>query len=446
MATEREGGAQDAGRKILVVEDADELRRAYERALTTEGFDVKAVALAEDALEIVRAWRPDLVITDLFMPGMGGLELITRLRRELAPPVPPIIAISGFSDSRGAALSVGASRFETKPLTSAELLQLVEDTFARARSPHLRPTSVLRERRAATRAIGEATLTKYLTEDPGFLDRVRSMTHVIARFFGHSSVLVFILQAGKLRLIASSSAAFPLDTDAADVLPIMNDVVESEANLVVTDGVSQWFARQPGMADARFLVAVPFVVAHASVGALGLIDRMPHAFSGAAVGILEDLTRRSAGAMQGAPRIVDGSGLFERAAFGALFHASVTMARESGHAIGFAMFEVSEVPSDGSLGDVLTSLPAPSLMIGALDRHHLAAFVVADSSESVRERLKLVRRRIGSRLTVKHCVELTYDDPVPKMEPSAFVARGEELLVSAQAEGHAYLAVDARRR
>jgi hypothetical protein len=341
---------------------------------------------------------------------------------------------------------VGATRFEAKPLTAVELLQLVEDTFARGRSPRLRPSSVLRERRAATRAIGEATLAKYLTEDTGFLDRVRRMATVIARFFGHSSVLAFLLQSGKLRLIASSNAAFPLDAEAADVLPILNDVVESEGNLVVTDGVSQWFARQPGMTDARFLVAVPYIVEHAAVGALCLIDRMPHAFSAAAVGILEDLTRRSAGAMLGAPRIVDGSGLFERSAFGSIFHASVTMAQESGHAIGFVMFEVSEVPDDGSLGDVLTSLPAPSLMIGALDRRHIGAFAVADSSESVRDRLKLVRRRIGAQLSVKHYVELTYDDPVPRMEPSAFIARGQELLASAHAEGHAYLAVDARRR
>jgi CheY-like chemotaxis protein len=447
MAGELGGASRGArGRRILVVEDADELRKAYETALRSEGFDVRAVALAEVALEIVRTWRPDLVITDLFMPGMDGFDLITRLRSDLAPPVPPIVAISGFPDAKAEALSRGATRFELKPLTVVELLQLVDEAFAHARASRSRPARVLSERRAATRAIGEATLAKFLTEEPGFFDRVRGMTRMVGRFFGHSTVLVFFLQAGKLRLVASSSPAFQQDSEAADVLPIMNDVVESEGKLIVTDGASRWFSEQTGLADVRFLVAVPFVLEHAAVGALSLIDKVPHEFSSAAVGILEDITRRSAGAMKGGPRIADGSGLLEQAAFGALLHASATIAQESGHALGYAMFEVAEVPDDGSLDDMLMSLPAANLMIGVLDRHHLAAFAVADSGETVRERLKLVRRQIGSRLTVKHCVELTYDDPAPIMEPSAFEARCRELLASAVAEAHAYLAIDARRR
>jgi len=115
-----------AGRTILVVDDSDDLRELYETALRYEGYEVKTASSAEEALKIVRAWRPSLVITDLFMPGIGGLELITRLRSDFAPPIPPIIVFSGVSEAKDEALKRGAARFETKPVGPEELLRIVE--------------------------------------------------------------------------------------------------------------------------------------------------------------------------------------------------------------------------------------------------------------------------------------------------------------------------------
>src|SRR6516165_1084248 len=111
-----------AGHTILVVDDSDDLRELYETLLRYEGYEVKTASSAEEALRIVRTWRPSLVITDLFMPGIGGLELITRLRSDFAPPVPPIIVFSGVSEAKDEALKRGAARFETKPVGPEELL------------------------------------------------------------------------------------------------------------------------------------------------------------------------------------------------------------------------------------------------------------------------------------------------------------------------------------
>lgn len=220
------------GRKILIVDDADELRKLYELALKNEGYEVKTAALAEGALEILHTWRPDLVLTDLFMPGMGGFELITRLRSDLAPPVPPIIVISGFPDAAAEALKRGALRFETKPVSLGELVHIVEDVFAAERTPRLRPPDLVRERRDATRAIGEATLTRYLTEDPDVFVRIGAVAKALARFFGHSSMLVFVLREGKLKLMASSNLTRPLEAEATEILPLVNDVVETAGSLV----------------------------------------------------------------------------------------------------------------------------------------------------------------------------------------------------------------------
>src|SRR5689334_18323413 len=93
-----------AGRTILVVDDSDDLCELYETVLRSEGYEVKTASSAEEALRIVRAWRASLVITDVFMPGIGGLELITCLRSEFAPPIPPIIVFSGVPDAKDEAL------------------------------------------------------------------------------------------------------------------------------------------------------------------------------------------------------------------------------------------------------------------------------------------------------------------------------------------------------
>ena len=146
---------------ILVVDDSDDLRQLYEIFLSHNGYEVKTASSAEEALSIVRDWRPNLIITDVFMPGIGGLELITRLRSDFAPPIPPIIVFSGVSDVRDEALKRGAARFETKPVGPEELLRIVEHAFIPEKA-WVRPPNAVSDRRIATRAIGEATLSKFI--------------------------------------------------------------------------------------------------------------------------------------------------------------------------------------------------------------------------------------------------------------------------------------------
>ena len=444
---DRQMGSQSgtAGRTILVVDDCDDLRELYETLLRYEGYEVKTASSAEEALRIVRAWRPSLIITDLFMPGIGGLELITCLRRDFAPPIPPIVVFSGVSEAKDEALKRGAARFETKPVGPEELRRIVEHAFVPERV-WVRPPNAVSERRVATRAIGEATLSKFIIETPGFFDKLGRDTRILARFFGQFSVLIFLLRKGTLRLAASSDPAFPLDADATEILPLVNDVVESEGKLVITGGISQSFLQEQALSDFRFLVAVPYSLDRAVVGALCLVDRMQHDFSTAAIGILEYMTSCGAAILRGYAKPFDDSGLLDPGAFGVVLQASIISALDAGHALGFTMLEVTEVPRDRSLTELMTNLPAPSMMIGMLDQQHVAAFAVAESIGLVKERLALTRCSLESRLTVSHTVELTYEDPVPRFELDVFVARSRELLARAYAETRSFLAIDARRR
>jgi CheY-like chemotaxis protein len=444
---DRQMGSQSGttGRTILVVDDSDDLRELYQTLLRHEGYEVTTASSAEEALKIVRTWRPSLVITDIFMPGIGGLELITRLRSDLAPPIPPIVAFSGVSEAKHEALKRGAVRFETKPVGPGELLRIVEHVFVPERA-WVRPPNAVSERRVATRAIGEATLYKFIIETPDLFDKLGLTTRILARFFGQFSVLVFLLREGKLRLAASSDPHFPLDADATDILPLVNDVVESEGKLVITGSVSQCFLQKEALGDLRFLVAVPYLLDRAVVGALCLVDKIQHDFSAAALGILEYMTNRGAAIVRGYAKAFDDSGLLDPGAFGAVLQASVVSALDAGYALGFTMLEATEVPREWSLSELMTNLPAPSMTIGALDQHHVAAFAVAASVGLVKERLALTRSLLESRLTVNHSVELTYEDPVPRFELDVFVARSGELLARAYAETRSFLAIDARRR
>ena len=353
---------------------------------------------------------------------------------------------AGVPDAAAEALKRGALRFETKPVSLDELVHIVEDAFAAERTPRLRPPDLVRERRDATRAIGEATLARYLTEDPGVFVRIGTVANALARFFGHSSRLVIVLRVGKLKLMASSNLTHPLEADATEILPLVHDVVETAGSLVVTNGSSRWLGPLGGSLGVHFLVAVPLVLDRAVIGAFCLVDKTPHDFGSAALGILEYMARRGAAVVRGGTRPLDDSGLLERAAFAAVLQGSVLYAQDAGHALGFAMLEVAEVPRDGSLTALFVNLPAPSLMIGVLDRHHVAAFAVAESVELVKERLAHTRCLLESRLTVNHAVELTYEDPVPRFELDVFVARSRELLARAYAETRSFLAIDARRR
>jgi CheY-like chemotaxis protein len=121
--------------KILVIDDDPAMRRATSRALEAAGHVVALHANGRGAVREIEKNPPDLLITDIFMPEMEGLETIreARLRR----PTLPIIAMSGFTfeerDYLGIAEKFGAVASLKKPFRPAELIGLVNDLLAARR-------------------------------------------------------------------------------------------------------------------------------------------------------------------------------------------------------------------------------------------------------------------------------------------------------------------------
>ena len=116
--------------KILIIDDEEMVRDVLRQTLEREGYQVEAAADGERGLDLFQSWRPDLVITDILMPGKEGLETIRELRA--ADPDVQIIAISGGGD-RGdlnflrAASMFGAVRTLSKPISRDDLLPMVRD-------------------------------------------------------------------------------------------------------------------------------------------------------------------------------------------------------------------------------------------------------------------------------------------------------------------------------
>jgi two-component system KDP operon response regulator KdpE len=110
-----------SGARVLVVEDEPRIIRSIRLTLSAHGYDVVSAPTGEAALEELHRRPPDVILLDLMLPGIGGLEVCRRVRER--SPV-PIIVLSALGDEqvKVQALDLGADDYVTKPIGAAELL------------------------------------------------------------------------------------------------------------------------------------------------------------------------------------------------------------------------------------------------------------------------------------------------------------------------------------
>jgi two-component system KDP operon response regulator KdpE len=117
---------------IMVVDDESQITRVLRTALSTHGYDIRVANDGETALEIMKDWAPDLVITDLAMPNMDGLELCRRIRTVSEVPI-IVLSVRGEERTKVKALDAGADDYVTKPFGMEELLARVRANLRRRR-------------------------------------------------------------------------------------------------------------------------------------------------------------------------------------------------------------------------------------------------------------------------------------------------------------------------
>jgi DNA-binding response OmpR family regulator len=124
----------DAPQRILVVDDDATIAEVVERYLRREGYDVETVGDGRVALDRALADPPDLVVLDLMLPGMDGLDVCRRLRA-LAPVPVIMLTARGEESDRVVGLELGADDYVAKPFSPKELVARVRAVLRRATSP-----------------------------------------------------------------------------------------------------------------------------------------------------------------------------------------------------------------------------------------------------------------------------------------------------------------------
>src|SRR2546423_2301539 len=113
-----------SGARILVVDDEIEILRALQRSLTAHGFDVFTASTGEEALESITHYRPDLMLLDLGLPGMSGLEVCKQVRAQSNLPI-IVLSVKDAERDKVLALDLGADDYVSKPFGINEVLARV---------------------------------------------------------------------------------------------------------------------------------------------------------------------------------------------------------------------------------------------------------------------------------------------------------------------------------
>ena len=119
--------------RILVVDDERVVTEVVERYLTLEDFEVSLASDGHQALQTARDWHPDLVVLDLMLPGMDGLEVCRNIRKESHMPIIMLTA-KGDETDRIVGLELGADDYVVKPFSPRELVARIKTVLRRSQS------------------------------------------------------------------------------------------------------------------------------------------------------------------------------------------------------------------------------------------------------------------------------------------------------------------------
>ena len=124
----------EAKGNILVVDDEPQITRVLKTTLSSQGYGVRTASDGDEAVQLMKEWPTDLVITDLRMPNMSGLDLCRHVRARSRVPI-IVLSVKGEERTKVEALDAGADDYVTKPFGVNELLARVRATLRRAMTP-----------------------------------------------------------------------------------------------------------------------------------------------------------------------------------------------------------------------------------------------------------------------------------------------------------------------
>ena len=182
MATEADGSTSTK-RRILVVDDHEDNVEVLRARLDARGYDVQGANSGQEALDTIREWTPDLVLLDVMMPDMDGLEVVRRLKADRNLPFIPVIMQTALDSTERmvAGLEAGADDYVTKPINFAELEARVRSLL---RIKKLQQALSEREKELST--MNDRLLHISLTDGLTGVDNRRSLEQRLEEMFEHS--------------------------------------------------------------------------------------------------------------------------------------------------------------------------------------------------------------------------------------------------------------------
>jgi CheY-like chemotaxis protein len=129
--------------KVLIIEDDESIRSLYQRAFSLEGFEVDAAAGGSVGLEKAQAARPDIILLDMMMPVMNGLETLRKLKDIPGLSDVPVIILSNYSDQdiTNRAVALGAAFYVIKSdVDPAEVVEVARNTISKTGASEGKPS------------------------------------------------------------------------------------------------------------------------------------------------------------------------------------------------------------------------------------------------------------------------------------------------------------------
>jgi two-component system, OmpR family, KDP operon response regulator KdpE len=178
---------------ILVVDDEPQITRVLKTTLSSLGYGIRTAGDGDEAVRLMKDWAPDLVITDLRMPNMDGLDLCRQVRTKSRVPI-IVLSVKGEERIKVEALDAGADDYVTKPFSINELLARVRAALRRAAAPEQleTPRIVIGDFRidVATRSVRVRDREVHLT--PKEFDLLAYMARHAGKVLTHRTLLAAV--------------------------------------------------------------------------------------------------------------------------------------------------------------------------------------------------------------------------------------------------------------
>jgi CheY-like chemotaxis protein len=338
--------------RVLVVDDSEDLQEALAMMLSDEGFVVCSALDGKRGLELTRELRPDVILLDMMMPEMDGLEFLSVLATQTSPP--PVVAHSGFHHLRSEALRRGAYSFLAKPFSTTTLIGALRAAIASrpvaAALMMENAIEVEHARRLATEGAARA-LAQLGPLGPGMRDGLRRVPHWLTGYFGIGTAEIVFLHEQGLRTEAIDGARLGLAEGKTSPREdaFCDEVIAAGSTLVLNDAwdhPSERIARhRQALQGWRFYAGVPLRIANGpAIGTVCLEDTSPHEFHSEDMRVLEALGRGLGRALETRLWPIDGVGALEREYLGVFIETASTRVTRSGAVVAMIVDAYTPIP------------------------------------------------------------------------------------------------------